>query len=205
MRFNLFIFNVLCASLLCLNSQVLASDTLFFRRNIKIFPVIEGGHIGYEYALPVKNGRIASIQGSLIFRKNDLFSLQNGSENYREKVMNLEYRQYLKRNNAQMSGLFHGFAIHASHFDGTVSSFMLDEQTSFFDIMPVWGRSISAGYLFGYQKMTRSGFNVDFGYVMRMQKSAGYDFEAYWLDLIPYRPYVSGLRSQVFLGLGLAF
>lgn len=205
MRFNICVLSLLWGFQFINQPLVLAQDTLIYKQNARVFPVIEGGSIGYEYVLGKWNDRYSSIKGQMVFRKNDMFSNHNGSENFRERSLQIEYRKYLKKNTLPMNGIFHGFAIHASHFEGEVSSFMLDEMTSQFEIIPVWGRAISAGYIFGYQKMTKSGFNVDFGYSMRIQQSAGYDFEAYWLDLIPFRPYVTGMNSRVFCGVGLAF
>lgn len=205
MRFKSFILLILLSLFLTDNFYVSGMDTLKFKHNVRVYPVIEGGTIGYEHLLPAKNNKFRSYKAQINFRKNDLFSLHNGSENYQSKSIQLEYRFYLKKNSRPMNGIFHGLTAHAAHFEGNISSFMLNPEDFMFSTIPVWGRSVSAGYLFGYQKTTRSGFNFDVGYTMQLQKSSGYDFQAYWLDLIPYRPFVTGLNSRVFMGIGLAF
>lgn len=178
-----------------------SSDTLHFKKNLRIYPIMEGASFGYEQMVGNQLGKCHSVKGNVNFRQNKVTSWYNDLEKYREISLQADYRRYLNRKVKTMEGKYIGIFFLLSHIEGE----MADPSAQVQEIINIWSRSISVGYNVGVQKMYPGGFNIDLGCSIRGQIVSGYNFRASWLDYVNYYPYFPGLTARIHVGVGLAF
>ncbi len=177
--------------------------------NLILHPVLEGVSIGYEFAPDWGLSKRIGFRGTYQNRQNDGNSIQLGLSGFKEHKIQLQTKVYMSNKNV-MGGFFQGLEFRAKKIDGIRNNFFFEDRFAFPPFDPISlnikSSAMSVGYVLGYQKIFKNGFNAQLSVSSSYQWAKDdYYFDAHWLDLIHHNPYNKGLIFSAQLGLGLAF